>query len=49
MGMSWYVDFELDNILLSNLSFPSVASFILPENRVELDILCRKKNWQTSN
>ena len=43
MGMSLDVDFDLDNTLLSDLPLPPVTSFILPENKVELDILYREK------
>jgi outer membrane protein TolC len=44
MGMPLNVDFDLDDTALSDVLLPSKAPFILPENKVELDILYREKD-----
>ena len=44
MGMSLNVDFDLDKSALPDLLLPSGASFGLPENKVELDILHKEKD-----
>jgi outer membrane protein TolC len=44
IGMSLDVDFDLDNTVLSDLILPPQTSFVLPGNKVELDILHKEKD-----